>query len=372
MLEDKEVTHLRTDTEVHSHLIEPQVQDSPELPDDDTIDDILKAQSNDAEKFATDFIKKVLRLRGVQIDRDQFLRSELHKRGYATTQIETALVENPAFAEIPLDVLDEMASSAIDFETRKSTALSFAAGIPGGLAMVGTVPADITQFYVHAFRVMQKLAYLYGWQSFLNDLDEIDDETLGKLTAFLGVMMGVAGASSSVTAFAVQVARPAVQKKVAAVALTKTAWYPVMKKTLAIVGVQVTKQSFAKAVTTVVPVVGGFVSGGLTFVALSTQASRLSTHLRSLPPPGVDAEQYSEIVRSMNDFKLEKAGSFSQGLEKAKHSVKQATLAGVNKFRSVDLDGDGIPDEPAAIAGVKKVGKNLVNRTSRNAPEITQ
>lgn len=52
-------------------------------------------------------------------------------------------------------MLDDVAESVINFETGKSTALSFAAGLPGGFAMIGTVPADITQFYVHAFRIMQ-------------------------------------------------------------------------------------------------------------------------------------------------------------------------------------------------------------------------
>lgn len=132
---------------------------------------------------------------------------------------------------------------------------------------------------------MQKIAYIYGWQSFLNDIEDIDDETLGMLAAFLGVMMGVGGASASVSLFAVQVARPAVQKKIASVALTKTAWYLPMKQTLRVIGVQITKQSFAKTVSKVVPVVGGVVSGSLTFVTLNTQSKRLMKHLRELPPP---------------------------------------------------------------------------------------
>ena len=36
--------------------------------------------------------------------------------------------------------------------------------------MAGTIPADMTQYYVHAFRIMQKLAYLYGWQTFLKNV----------------------------------------------------------------------------------------------------------------------------------------------------------------------------------------------------------
>ncbi|GAA1101918.1 hypothetical protein GCM10009650_00500 [Nesterenkonia jeotgali] len=262
-----------------------------------TMDD----QNREAEQFAIDFLKAVLRLRGVRIGRRQFLRSEFRRRGLDDALIDDALASNPAAAGISLATLDEIARGAIEFETRKSTALSFAAGLPGGFAMLGTVPADITQFYVHAFRVMQKIAYLYGWQSFLEDLEDIDDESLGKLAAFLGVMMGVGGASASVSAFAVQVARPAVQKKIASVALTKSAWYVPMKQTLRVIGVQVTKQSFAKTVTKVVPVVGGVVSGGLTFVTLRIQSKRLMTHLRELPPPNTDAETYLADVRRADE-----------------------------------------------------------------------
>src|SRR5690606_15682152 len=109
---------------------------------------------------------------------------------------------------------------------------------------------------------------------------------------FLGVMMGVGGASVAVSHFAVRVARPAIQKKIVSVALTKTAWYLPMKNILRVIGVQVTKQSFAKTVTKVVPVVGGVVSGSLTYVTLNIQSKRLMKHLREIPPPNVDAADY--------------------------------------------------------------------------------
>lgn len=43
--------------------------------------DLTEEQNREAELFAVTFMKKVLRLRGVKIDRGQFLKSELHKRG---------------------------------------------------------------------------------------------------------------------------------------------------------------------------------------------------------------------------------------------------------------------------------------------------
>lgn len=343
---------------------------------------LLEEQDSEAEQFAIAFLKKVIRLRGVRVDREQFLRSELHKRGIGTTEIDMAIAENPVAAGISLEMLDEISEDSIRFETGKSTALSFAAGLPGGFAMIGTVPADITQFYVHAFRVMQKIAYIYGWKSFLDDLDDIDDATLGILATFLGIMMGVGGASASIGHFAVQVARPAVQKKIASVALTKTAWYLPMKQTLRIIGIQVTKQSFAKTVTKVVPVVGGVVSGGLTFVTLNLQSKRLMKHLRALPPPNVDAEAYLAAVKRVDDMEPSRAKAAADALEDAAEltgswindtvatvggrvatgaaavgaGVASVTVATTRSFRSVDIDGDGLPDTPQALTKFKDVG----------------
>ncbi len=107
---------------------------------------------------------------------------------------------------------------------------------------------------------------------------------LGKLGTFLGVMMGVAGASTAVTGFANNIARPALQKQIANKALTKTAYYTPIKQILKRVGVEINKQIFAKTVTKVVPVIGGVVSGGLTYASLRTGSGRLMKHLKTLPP----------------------------------------------------------------------------------------
>lgn len=179
--------------------------------------------------------------------------------------------------------------------------------------MIGTIPGDITQFYVHAFRIMQKVAYVYGWREFLTDTDHVDDETLGKLTAFLGVMMGVGGASATVTNFAANIARPAIQRQVAGVALTKTAWYTPMKQVLRVVGVKLTKDSFAKAVSKAVPVAGGVISGSLTYATLRVQSGRLIKHLRQLPPPNVDAEAYLGRLFVVDEAEAERAESSLRG-----------------------------------------------------------
>lgn len=283
-------------------------------PDADTDDDpesfreALEDQDRQAEQFAKAFLPKVLRLRGVHVDRGHFLKAELHRRGYGAADITAAIKDSPAAAGVPVAVLDEIARAAIDFETKKSSAASFLSGLPGGFTLLATVPADVTQYYVHAFRVMQKVAYTYGWHDLLEDMDEVDDETLGLLASFLGVMLGVGGASNAVKSFAITMARPALQKQIADATLTKMVWYPVLKKTLRMVGVHVTKGSFAKSVTRVVPVVGGVISGSLTFASLKTQSRRLRLHLRELPPPHVDAAAYRAATQRADEAEPKEEG----------------------------------------------------------------
>ena len=239
-------------------------------------------QEEEAQRYAIAFLKKVMRLKGVAIVREHFLRSEFRKRKVPGKQVKLAVATSPATAGIAPEIIDSIARDVIDFETKKSTVLSFSAGLPGGLAMLGTIPADVTQYYVHAFRIMQKLAYLYGWQSFIDDCDEMDDETLSTFALLLAVMIGVSGANSALTAFSKTV-QANVAKKVANKALTKTAYYPVVKKVLATIGVKVNKTVFGEAGGKVVPVVGGFVSGGLTFVSLKGGSKRLMRELMGLP-----------------------------------------------------------------------------------------
>lgn len=311
---------------------------------DQSINDLIGEQNREAEEFAKSFLKTVLRLRGVRIEREQFLRSELHKRGIAREVIDEAIATSPAAAGIDVVLLDDMANAAIAFETRKSSALSFAAGLPGGFGLLATVPGDVTQFYVHAFRVMQKTAYVYGWQSFLEDSKEVDDETLGKLSMFLGVMLGVGGASSSLTVFVASVARPAIQKQVAGKALTKTTWYPVMKSTLRVIGVKLTKDSLAKTVTKVVPVAGGVISGGMTFVTLRGQSKRLMEHLRELPPPNVDAAEWRALVTRAD---AEEALRDNSVLSSVGGAVSNATETASTQARPA-LDGAGSAVKGAA------------------------
>lgn len=229
----------------------------------------------------TQTLEASAQLPGARIDRAAYLRGAL-KRYCTDEQIERAIATSPAAAGISSDVITQVAKTSIKFETSKVTALSTAAGIPGGVAMLGTVPADVVQYFAHVLRIAQKLAYIYSWPDlFADKSDGIDEATEGILTLFVGVMFGVHVAQAGVAKVADMMARQAV-KKLPQQALTKGTLYPVVKKVATMLGVTMTKRVYAGAVAKVVPVIGAVFSGGLTLATFLPMSNRLQKHLASL------------------------------------------------------------------------------------------
>lgn len=88
----------------------------------------------------------------VRIDRAEFLRKQLSGR-VSPEMVDTAVERGPIAAGVPQDIIDKLAKGSIDFETTKVTAISAAAGLPGGTAIAATIPADLAQFYAHVLRI---------------------------------------------------------------------------------------------------------------------------------------------------------------------------------------------------------------------------
>ena len=277
---------------------------------------VAVGQQPEPEQRALDFLAKVVRVPGVRVNREEFLRQELRKLHMGDDAIQRAIDSNPLLAGVSLTAIDRLADEAISYETNKSAAISFVAGIPGGFAMLGTIPADLMQYYAHALRIMQKLAYLYGWGELLPDSRDADDDTLGVLAVFFGVMLGVGGAAQSLTAFARVAAKTAYQNHATKRALMSITWYPVVKHSLRLIGINITKSTAAKGFSKIVPVIGGFVSSGLTFMALQSQSALLKEHLREIPPPGVSVEEWDQhrLGASTKGQTPETATSIKKGL----------------------------------------------------------
>lgn len=220
------------------------------------------------------------RLPGVRIERAAYLRKALRKH-CTPEQIERAIAESPAAAGIPREVILEAANTSISFETSKVTGVSALAGLPGGLAMIGTVPADVAQYVGHMLRIAQKFAYIYSWPDLFDEHEEVDEATESILTLFVGVMLGVQIAQGGVTKAAAMMAAQVV-KKLPQQALTKGVIFPVVKKVAGILGVQMTKKMFASGIAKAIPLVGAVLSGGLTLSTFLPMAKKLQKHLAGL------------------------------------------------------------------------------------------
>ena len=216
---------------------------------------------------------------GAKVNRTTFLRSQL--QNYCTEQqVQNAIDTRPAQAGLSLDLMDKLADSCIRGHVLKASGTSFAAGLPGGLAMAGTIPADVTQFHWHVVVLSQKLAYLYGWPDILEE-GEVDEQTEQQLTLLIGAMMGARVASRVLAEIAQRFAAQ-VAHRLPRQALTKYAIYNVTKQTAKWVGIQVTKSTASRGISKVIPVVGGVLSAGVTAAMMRPMAHRLKDHLRAL------------------------------------------------------------------------------------------
>lgn len=264
--------------------------------------DIGSATNEELEEFVTKVLRCVASLKSVKIDRAHFLRSEL-KRRCPEINAELAIEKTPIEAGISPQELDRIAAEVIDFETKKCSALSFLAGLPGGVAIAGSITADAAQYFAHVMRIEQKLAYLYGWQSFLDKENEVDDETVGLLIAFLGVVLNVTGVAGTITKITAGVAVDGVAAAIKKQTLTKLPWWKPAKQVIKVLTQKtMTKEVFANAVAKkAVPVAGAFISGGLTYASFKPGAERLRKHLRSLPVSGIDKSEVDGATKNVVD-----------------------------------------------------------------------
>ena len=84
-------------------------------------------------------MSSALAIPGVQVDRETFLRSEL--RQYCSKDELEKAISNPVDV-LSEDRIDSLANSCINNHLLKVTSLSVVTGIPGGLAMAATIPAE--------------------------------------------------------------------------------------------------------------------------------------------------------------------------------------------------------------------------------------
>lgn len=248
-------------------------------------------------------LMSAMRTPGVKINREKFLKKELIKYCKENV-IEEAIKGNPAKAGISKQIINKVSLQVINYETTKVTGLSVAASVPGGVAAIGAAAADITSYFAFILRAVQQLAYLYGFEQFDFKEDDIDSETMNYLLVFIGVMFGVQGAASTLNKFADILAKHTA-KKLAQKALTKGMIYPIVKKVAPKVGIRMTKQIFADSVASVIPILGGAMSGGLTYITFKPCCMKLRKNLMSYNLCDPDYYRFIEVEDPVIENTLE-------------------------------------------------------------------
>ena len=215
-----------------------------------------------------------LNLPFVKVDREEFLNKELSK--FCTPmEVMTAIGDSP-LRVLNKKEIDKLANQCISYHLTMVCGTSALMGLPGGWWMAGTIPVDLTQFYGHILSLMQKLIYLYGWPALTNVNNQLDDESKNIMTLFVGVMMGNKMAIEALAKVMTEVGKGAGAK----ISETVIAHYAV--KIAQWIGINMTKEGFAKGVGKVIPLVGAPISATITYYTFRPMARRLKKHLDEL------------------------------------------------------------------------------------------
>lgn len=215
-----------------------------------------------------------LRLPFVQVDRQEFLTKELTK--FCTPmEVITALDDSP-LKVLSKKEIDKLANQCISYHLTMVCGTSALMGLPGGWWMAGTIPTDLTQFYGHILSLMQKLLYLYGWPSLTDVNHQLDDESLNIMTLFVGAMMGNKVAIEALGKVVGQIS------KNASIRISETVMAQYAIKIAQWIGLNITREGFAKGVGKVLPLVGAPVSATITYYTFRPMARRLKKHLDDL------------------------------------------------------------------------------------------
>lgn len=244
------------------------------------------------ESVALNVLNESLKLPFIKVDRSDFLTKTFSNK---IDDMPKLFKEGPQ-AFFSKEELDRIASNVINSNVLKSSSISFASGLPGGVAIAATIPADMAQFYEYSLKLAQEISYVYGYQDIWTNQDELTEDAKNTLILYLGIMFGVSSAGSTIRILSNKLALQAL-KQLPNKTLTKHLYFTILKKVLAIFGTKLTKATFAKGVSKVIPVVGGVLSGSMNYLSLKPMANKLKDELgKSVNYTQQDFEQDIKIL----------------------------------------------------------------------------
>lgn len=227
------------------------------------------------------FLNGILKMPGAKINRESFLRKAF--KGISEETISLCIAESPVKV-LPAVLIDKVASSIINSHAAKVTAISTVSGIPGGLALLATIPADLANYYYHIVSVGQKLGYLYGFPDMVDDKGKLTPDGEIMLTAFIGVMNKVQIANELIKKIATEMAKRMSEKtarRIAGNILSKQLVSHAIETIATKLGTQISSKSASRGISKAIPIVSGLICGGLTYATFKPQSKRLLKTLQA-------------------------------------------------------------------------------------------
>ena len=232
------------------------------------------------EKLPTfdEVLAQAIRLPGTGVSRAVYLAEVVSRKHPRLVQ--RAIETTPARAGLTDREIERIAKRSLGKDGRRTTALSFAAGIPGGVAGAVTIPADLVQFYGYLIRAIQKLTYLYGWRDLaFVDPAQTDVATAAALVIMLGVMAGVEQANTALARLARLRASGADDMRLRT-ALAARAMQDEVNQISTEFTLRMANRLTGQVAGKAIPLVGGIVSGVITGSGFDEMAKRLLRELK--------------------------------------------------------------------------------------------
>ncbi|MBP3893583.1 MAG: EcsC family protein [Atopobiaceae bacterium] len=226
-----------------------------------------------------EILSQAIRLPGTSVDRSSYL-TEVIGAKHAPLIVRASIETTPRKAGLSPRDIEKIAKKSLGKDGRRTTALSFAAGIPGGVAGAVTIPADLVQFYGYLIRAIQKLSYLYGWRDLIHiDTSQTDVATAAAIMIMLGVMAEVQRADDALARLARLRASGADDTRLRTALAARA-----MQDEVNTISEELTRRMARRLTGQVagkaIPVVGGIVSGFVTGSGFDEMSKRLLKELK--------------------------------------------------------------------------------------------
>ena len=246
----------------------------------------------------------ILAIPGAKVNRQDFLVKVLSPYVRDKDQLKKIEYARP-WSIVSHEALDKIAKERISFRKKLVSTASFAAGLPGGLGLLGAIPADVLQYHYHLLALSQELAYLYGFPEFYDENGDATEETLQALIVmFFGVQAAVGTAAREGAEQLIKMLAQGAPKRIASMKWGKTSLFKAIQGVARWLGVKggqdLSKKEIGKVVGKVIPVVGGFISAGISYGTFTIDSKRYVKFLREHKELFIEADENREKVKTPN------------------------------------------------------------------------